>query len=70
MIDKSLARMIDESLRKLAKIDGFCRRKMLEIRVNQAHLTNLPLCRHAPSKAGNFIRDPFTIQCFAAFDRS
>jgi len=38
MIDNTLARMIDETLRKCLEIDGFCPRKMLEVPVNQAHL--------------------------------
>ena len=41
MIDNTLARMIDETLRRLAEIDGFCPRKMLEVPVNQAHLQDL-----------------------------
>jgi len=41
MIDNTLARMIDETLRGACEIDGFCRRKMLEVPVNQAHLSHL-----------------------------
>ena len=67
MIDNTLARMIDETLRRLAEIDGFCPRKMLEVPVNQAHLQSLlPLSRQA-SNVGNFVRDFFTIGCFKAF---
>jgi len=40
MIDNTLARMIDETLRERREIGGFCRRKMLEVPVNQAHLSN------------------------------
>ena len=44
MIDKTLARMIDETLRRSAKLSGIPRRNLLEIQtlleieVNQAHL--------------------------------
>jgi hypothetical protein len=41
MIDNTLARMIDETLRETAEIDGIWPRKMLEVPVNQAHLQGL-----------------------------
>ena len=67
MIDNSLARMIDETLRKSLEIDGFCRRKMLEVPVNQAHLEKPRLLLRVASNVGNFVRDLFTIGCFKAF---
>ena len=70
MIDKTLARMIDETLRKCLEIDGFCRRKMLELPVNQAHLTLRLICSQAALNAGNPVRDLFTIHCFAAFSHA
>jgi len=67
MIDNTLARMIDETLRQCLEIDGFCRRKMLEVPVNQAHLQG-PRQRSRPgSNVRNFVRDLFTIGCFKAF---
>ena len=67
MIDNTLARMIDETLRQCLEIDGFCRRKMLEVPVNQAHLRSPRLRPRDPSNPGNFVRDLFTIGCFKAF---
>ena len=48
MIDKTLARMIDETLREMPKMFGIWWRKMLEIPVNQAHLMGLPICVPKP----------------------
>ena len=66
MIDKTLARMIDEFLLD-AENDGFCRRKMLEIPVNQAHLQGLPICVQTRFNVRDFVRDLFTIHRFVAF---
>ena len=67
MIDNTLARMIDETLQERLEIVGFCRRKMLEVPVNQAHLSSpwSRLCE--PSNPGKFVRDLFTIGRFKAF---
>jgi hypothetical protein len=47
MIDKTLARIIDETLRRPPKIFGFRRAKMLEVRANWAHLSGLLPCARA-----------------------
>ena len=67
MIDNTLARMIDGTLREGLEIDGFCLRKMLEVPVNQAHLGGSRARPRAPQNPGNFVRDLFTIGCFKAF---
>ena len=54
MIDKTLARMIDETLREMPKMFGIWCRKMLEIPVNQAHLIGLPICAQAPFNCQGF----------------
>jgi hypothetical protein len=38
MIDKTLADMIDETLRRILEIVWLMPHEMLEVRVNQAHL--------------------------------
>jgi len=43
MIDKTLAYMIDESLRQAGNSFGW-RQEMLEVRVNRAHLRMSPIC--------------------------
>jgi hypothetical protein len=43
MIDKTLACMIDESLRRIGKLSGADYGKMLEVRVNRAHLSCQPI---------------------------
>ena len=67
MLDKTLAGMIDETLRTGPEMGGFCSRKMLEVPVNQAHLSSLQTRPRSHSNPGNFIRDLFTIGCFEAF---
>ena len=54
MIDKTLARMIDEMLRHCRDSSVFGRSKMLEVRANRAHLVGLPFLRPRPSKAQGF----------------
>jgi len=54
MIDKTLARMIDETLPQCRKMFGIRWRKMLEIPVNQAHLMGLPICAQAPFNCQGF----------------
>ena len=66
MIDNTLARMIDETLRKYLEIDGFCPRKMLEVAVNQAHLEERRTPPRIASNPRNFVRDLFTIGCLKA----
>jgi hypothetical protein len=51
MIDKTLARMIDETLPAWRKLLRFGPAKMLEVRVNRAHLMCHPICIDAPSIA-------------------
>ena len=69
MIDKTLAHMIDETLRQSRKCLAFGRRKMLEIPVNRPHLMGLPIL--PPSMplqfSGIFVCELFTIRRFAAF---
>jgi hypothetical protein len=67
MIDNTLARMIDETLRECLEIDGFCPRKMLEVPVNQAHLEERRTLPRIASNPRNFVRDLFTIGCLKAF---
>jgi hypothetical protein len=67
MIDNTLARMIDETLRECLEIDGFCLRKMLEVPVNQTHLEERPGPPRIASNPRNFVRDLFTIGCFKTF---
>ena len=72
MIDKTLAHMIDETLRGHRNSFRFRTLKMLEVRVNRAHLSGSPICMrapllHAPSNLRDFVRDLFTICRFAAF---
>lgn len=54
MIDNTLARMIDETLREAGEIDGFYRCKMLEVPVNQAHLQGFAAARAACLKCREF----------------
>jgi hypothetical protein len=51
MIDKTLAGMIDETLLPWRKLLRFGLAKMLEVRVNRAHLMCHPICIDAPSIA-------------------
>jgi len=50
MIDKSLVRMIDETLREKRNVFGFCRAKMLEVRAICAHLMDLLFASASPSR--------------------
>jgi hypothetical protein len=47
MIDKTLAHMIDETLQGCPKLSGFGSMKMLEVRMNQAHLMGSLICIRA-----------------------
>ena len=51
MIDKTLARMIDDTLPAWRKLLRFGPATMLEVRVNRAHLMCHPICIDAPSIA-------------------
>jgi hypothetical protein len=51
MIDKTLARMIDETLLAWRNLLRFGLAKMLEVRVNRAHLMCHRICVGAPSIA-------------------
>jgi hypothetical protein len=53
----------------MPKIDGFCRRKMLEIPVNQAHLHGLPASAQTCINCRDFVRELFTIRRFDALGR-
>jgi hypothetical protein len=53
-------------LPKWVKLFGFSPRKMLEVRINQAHLVSLPIAVPASFKAWEFVRELFTIYRFAA----
>ena len=55
MIDKTLAHMIDETLREMPKMFGIWRRKMLEIPVNQAHLVRSADLRAEPSSMSGIL---------------
>ena len=65
MIDNTLARMIDEILRRSRDSYVFGRSKMLEVRANRAHLVELRVLLACPSNLRDFVRDLFTIKCFA-----
>jgi hypothetical protein len=54
MIDKTLARMIDETLPRSLKLSGFGGGKMLEILVNQQHLVGVPIGRSSPLQCPGF----------------
>jgi hypothetical protein len=64
MIDKTLAHMIDESLRRSAKLSGIPRcnlleiQTLLEIEVNQAHLVGWTHLVPSPPISGNLFVNP------------
>jgi len=62
MIDKTLVRMIDETLRETAQMPGF----RLAIRADQAHLVGSPIWWPILFNARDFVRDLFTIRRFAS----
>ena len=53
----------------MLKIGGFCRRKMLEVPVNQAHLQGLPVSAQTCINCRDFVRELFTIRRFDALGR-
>src|SRR5258707_1226069 len=58
MIDKTLAHMIDESLRRSAKLSGIPRCNLLEIQGNQAHLVGWTCLVPSPPISGNLFVNP------------
>ncbi len=70
MIDKTLARMIDETLLSAAKIFRVKPTNVLEVRMNQAHLVSSAVCIRFPPltlNPGDFVRDLFTIRRIETF---
>jgi hypothetical protein len=51
----------------LPKLFGFSSPEMLEVRVNQAHLLNLPIGVPDLFNPRGFVRELFTIHSFTAF---
>ena len=62
MIDKTLARMIDETLQMCRNSFASGVRKMLEVRANRPHLLTLPALFAVPAIVQDFVRELFTIK--------
>ena len=61
--------MIDETLRGSRNSYVLAALKVLEVRVNRAHLVGLRICVRSYFNVGDFVRDLFTIKPYRRFPR-